>query len=104
MRGVSWMGIFRGAHFRAEPETLPKRTIGRIPETSGILDLKSRSNNEIKETEQKGIYRGKTNILLRGIYVKLTYIINKALGIFWKVSTLKSLRTCLSSLSIIVKT
>jgi hypothetical protein len=32
--------------------------------------------------EQEGIYRGKSSTLLEGIYIKLTYTIGKALGIF----------------------
>jgi hypothetical protein len=33
-------------------------------------------------TEQEGIYRGRSSILLRGIYINPTYTIDKALGIF----------------------
>ena len=41
--------------------------------------------------EQEGIYRGKSSTPFRDIYIKPTYIIDKALGIFfWKVSTLGS--------------
>jgi hypothetical protein len=32
--------------------------------------------------EQEGIYRGKNSTLLKGIYIKLTYTIGKALVIF----------------------
>jgi hypothetical protein len=33
-------------------------------------------------TEQEGIYRGKSSTLLKGIHVKPTYTVGKALGIF----------------------
>jgi hypothetical protein len=43
------------------------------------MRLKKGSIQVITSREQEGIYRGESNTLLRGIHVKPTYIVDKAL-------------------------
>ncbi len=60
-----------------------------------IKSLERRSNGEIEEGRYSGqvwskeeTYRGNSNALLRGIYIELTYNVDKLLGIFWRVFAL----------------